>query len=124
MQKSPDKNPVLVKSYSFALRVIKAYQYLVKKKKEFVLSKQLLRSGTSIGANTKEAVYAQSKREFIAKMNIALKEAHESEYWILLLRDSDYFTNTQSHSLLKDVDELIRLLTAIIKSSHKVHSTF
>ncbi len=124
MQKSPDKNPVLVKSYAFALRTIKVYQFLAKKKQEFVLSKQFLRSGTSIGANIKEGIYAQSRKEFIAKLNISLKEAHESEYWIFLMRDSGYLTVIQAQSLLKDVDELIRLLTSIIKTSRKNNSTF
>jgi len=115
--KQDRENPVLDKSYQFALRVVKVFQHLTEEKREWVLSKQVLRSGTSIGANVREAVYAQSKKEFIAKLNIALKEAHESDYWVCLLRDGGYLAVAESSSLLKDVDELIRLLTSIIKSS-------
>ncbi len=119
MEKPAKENIVVVKSYAFAHRIVKAYQYLTKIKHEFVLSNQLLRSGTGIGANIREGVNAQSKKEFISKLNIALNEAHESDYWISLLRDGGYFTLKEAASLLKDVDELIRLLTAIIKSSKK-----
>lgn len=112
-------NIIVVKSYAFARRIVKAYQHLTIKKKEYVLSRQLLRSGTSIGANVREAVNAQSKKEFICKMNIALKEAHESDYWIALLGDGGYFSSQETASLIQDAHELIRLLTAIIKSSHR-----
>ncbi|MEI8230877.1 MAG: four helix bundle protein [Candidatus Peregrinibacteria bacterium] len=115
--KQERENPVRDKSYLFALRIVKVYQYLSEKKYERVLSKQLLRSGTSIGANVREGINAQSKKEFIAKLNIALKEAHESDYWICLLRDGKYLTTEESSSLLKDCEELIRLLTSIIKTS-------
>ena len=108
---------VMNKSYTFALRVIKLYKYLVLEKKEYVLSKQLLRSGTAIGALIKEGEHAQSKADFLNKMNVALKEANETEYWIELLRDSEYLSPTESKSLLEDIAELIRLLISIVKST-------
>lgn len=97
-------NVVQNKSYDFALRIVKVYKYLSQEKKEFVLSKQLLRSGTSIGANIEEAIGGQSKADFFAKLTIAYKETRESKYWIRLLRDSDYLTVEQSNDLLKDVE--------------------
>lgn len=105
------------KSYTFALRIIKLYKYLVAEKKEYVLSKQLLRSGTAIGALIKEGEHAQSKADFLNKMNVALKEANETEYWIELLRDSEYLSTTESLSILEDSTELIRLLISIVKST-------
>ena len=111
------ENVVLAKSKAFAIRTIRLYQYLTSKKKEYVLSKQLLRSGTSIGANIREANNAQSKREFIAKMNIALKEAAESEYWLELLYESDYLSNEEVTSITSDCIEINRLLISIIKGA-------
>jgi len=115
MEKKP--NLIRDKSYSFALRVVRAVRHLMKTEKEFILSKQLLRSGTSVGANIAEGLQAQSKKDFISKLSIALKEAHESDYWIRLLSDSGCLTEKQGLSLQKDLDEIIRLLTAIIKTS-------
>ena len=111
------ENVVMNKSYAFALRVIKLYKYLIYEKKEYVLSKQLLRSGTSIGALIKEGEHAQSKPDFLNKMNVALKEANEAEYWIELLRDSEYLSAAESLSILEDVSELIKLLASIVKST-------
>ena len=111
------ENVVMSKSYTFALRIIKMYKYLVAEKKEYVLSKQLLRSGTAIGALIKESEHAQSKADFLNKMNVALKEANETEYWIELLRDSEYLSTTESLSILEDSTELIRLLISIVKST-------
>ncbi len=105
------------KSKKFAVRIIKLYKYLSETKKEFVISKQVLRSGTSIGANVKEGEYAQSKSDFISKMNIALKEAAETKYWIELLSETDYITQEQSESISADCSEIIKILTAIVKSS-------
>jgi TIGR02436 family protein len=107
------------KSYSFALRIIKLYQYLTlsSEHKEFVLSKQVLRSGTSIGANVKEAIRGQSKPDFRAKMSIALKEASETEYWLNLLYDSGYMDDKSFESIITDNVELIKILTSIVKSS-------
>lgn len=111
----PD-NVVQTKSYDFALRIVKVYKYLSQEKKEFVLSKQLLRSGTSIGANIEESIGGQSKADFFAKMTIAYKEARESKYWIRLLRDSDFLTIEQSDDLLKDIEELLKIIGSIQKS--------
>ncbi len=111
------ENVVMNKSYTFALRIIKLYKYLVTEKKEYVLSKQLLRSGTAIGALIKEGEHAQSKADFLNKMNIALKEANETEYWIELLRDSEYLSTSESLSILDDTSELIKILISIVKST-------
>jgi four helix bundle protein len=110
-------NLIVDKSFDFALRIIKLYRYLVEEKKEYVLSKQVLRSGTSIGANIHEAVEAQSKADFIHKMSISLKEARETEYWLKLLIASEHIDN--SGSILEDITELIKILTSIIKTSKK-----
>jgi len=112
-------NVIEDKSFKFAVRIVKASKYLVKTKKEYVLSKQLLRSGTSIGANVSEAIRGQSKKDFIAKLYISLKEANESRYWIRLLKETDYFEGKEADSLLLDIDEIIKILYSIIKSSEK-----
>lgn len=112
-------NIIVDKSKAFAIRIINLYKYLCEEKHEYVLSKQLLRSGTSIGANVKEAVRGQSKVDFIHKMSISLKEASESEYWIELLFEADYITEQQFNSIIDDCRELIKLLTSIIKTSRK-----
>ena len=112
-------NVIVDKSKAFAVRMVRLYQYLCNEKKEFVLSKQLLRSGTSIGANVKEAIRGQSRDDFTHKMNISLKEASESEYWLELLHETGYITEVQFDSLIADCLELIKILTAIIKSSRK-----
>ena len=111
------ENIVKEKSKSFALRTIKLYQYLCREKKEFVLSKQILRAGTSIGANVCEADCAMSKKEFIAKLNIALKEAAETEYWLELLCLSEYLAQREFESLYHECGEIKALLIAIIKKS-------
>ena len=110
-------NVVMSKSYAFALRIIKLYKYLVAEKNEYVLTKQLLRSGTSIGALIREGEHAQSKADFLNKMNVALKEANETQYWIELMRDSEYLSTTESLSILEDISELIRLLASIVIST-------
>lgn len=107
------------KSRSFALSVIKLYQTLCQENKEFVLSKQLLRSGTSIGANVVEAHHAMSKKEFSAKMNIALKEAAETEYWLDLLYHAGYIGLAQFTAYQQNCTELLRILTSIIKTAKK-----
>ena len=109
-------NVILDKSKKFAIRIIKAYNFLLDKN-EYVLSKQLLRSGTSIGANIKESVYAQSTADFISKLSIALKEAGETEYWIELLVESEYLTEEAGNSLKNDCVEIIKILTSIINST-------
>jgi four helix bundle protein len=107
------------KTKSFALRIIKLYKYLtlVSDMKEYVMSKQILRCGTSIGANVKEALRGQSKADFRAKMNIALKEASETEYWLELLHESDYISKEQFQSIIADNIEIIKILTSIVKNS-------
>lgn len=114
-----EKNIIVDKSKAFAIRIIKLYQYLSAEKNEYVLSKQVLRSGTSIGANIKEAIRAQSKQDFIFKLNISLKEASETEYWLELLYETDYITETQFKSIISECIELIKILTSIINSSKK-----
>ena len=105
------------KSMSFAVRTVKLYQYLSKDKHEYVLSKQLLRSGTSIGANVREAKYGQSRNDFIAKMSIALKEVSETEYWLELLNKTDFLTDEQYRSISADCSEIAKIHTSIVKST-------
>ena len=113
-----NKNSVTYqKSFSFAVRTVNLYKWLCENKKEYILSKQLLRSGTSIGANIKEGLAAQSKKDFIAKYSIALKEASEAEYWIELLEASKYIDDKQKDSLISDLTEIMKLLTASVKTA-------
>jgi four helix bundle protein len=105
------------KSYAFAVRIVKLYQYLTDAKKEFVLSKQLLRSGTSIGANVREGEEGQSRADFLAKFNIALKEANETLYWIDLLHDTDFLNESEYESIYADCLELKKLLVSIVKTT-------
>ena len=118
MNQTPERkeNPALEKSYTFALRIVKLYRHLCEEKKEFVLSKQVLRSGTSIGANVEEACGGQSDKDFTAKIGIAYKEARETHYWLRLLRDSEYLQNNLSESVLSDCGELIKILGSIQKT--------
>lgn len=109
------ENVIVYKSKSFALRIIRLYKFLVKEK-EYVLSKQILRSGTSIGANVKEAIRGQSKADFYMKLNIALKEASETEYWLELLHESDYISSSQFESISKDCTEILKILMSIVKT--------
>ena len=119
------ENVLLDKSKALALRIIRMYKYLCEEKKEFVLSKQVLRSGTSVGANAREANRSQSAKEFVAKMNIALKEADETLYWLELLHESDYIDNEAFNSIYADTEEVLKFLVAIIKTTNsKNHSTF
>lgn len=113
MKESPLKN----KSYSFAIRIVKLSQYLQAEKKEYVLSKQVLRSGTAIGALIREAEFGQSKPDFTSKMNIALKEANETEYWLSILKDTNYIDENLFVSLQSDCKELIAMLVSTVKTS-------
>jgi four helix bundle protein len=113
-------NIIKAKSFAFALRIVKLYQYLTDVKKEFVLSKQLLRSGTAIGAMVREAEHAESKADFIHKLSIGLKEANETEYWLELLQQSGYLDKNDFESYNIEIKELLRLLISIIKSSKKI----
>lgn len=111
------KSIVAEKSYRFAIRVINLYKLLCESKKEYVLSKQLLRSGTAIGALLKEAEHAQSKPDFLNKVNIALKEANEVLYWLMLLKDTDYISQKEFESIAIDAEELIKMLVSIVKTT-------
>jgi len=111
------ENTVKDKSFVFALRVVNLAKYLENKKKEFVLSKQVLRSGTAIGALVREAEHAESRADFIHKMSIALKEANETLYWLELLRQGEYIGDQNFESVRSDSEELIKLLVAIVKTS-------
>ena len=117
-----EKNVLLDKSKAYAVRIIRLYRYMAEAKREFILSKQLLRSGTSVGANCREAYRAQSTADFTAKLGIALKEAEESAYWLELLSETEYITTEQFNSLYADNDELIRLLVSIIKTTRSHNS--
>lgn len=110
------ENIVLQKSYRFAIRIVNLYKYLSEHKREYVLSKQLLRSGTAIGALLKEAEHAQSRADFLHKTNIALKEANEVEYWLMLLKDTDYLTNEEYENIQTDCSEICKLLISIVKT--------
>ena len=110
-------NHIETKSFLFAVRITKLCRYLQEEKKEYILSKQLLRSGTSIGANIAESQQAQSRADFISKLSIALKEAVEANYWLRLLHASDYLTDSAFSSIITDCRELEKLLTSIIKTS-------
>ena len=107
------------KSYRFALRIVKLYKFIAAEKREYVLSKQILRSGTSIGANIEEAGQGQSKADFVHKLAIAQKEAFETLYWLRLLRDSDYLTDAQASTLIADCIELQKMLTASIRTAKR-----
>ncbi|AUC60551.1 hypothetical protein AA637_04975 [Cyanobacterium sp. HL-69] len=112
-------NAIQEKSFKFAIRAVNFYKYLTLEKKEYVLSKQVLRSGTAIGALVREAQQGESRADFIHKMAIALKEAKETEYWILLLNETDYMDKIAFNSMFKDIEELIKLLTSIINTAKK-----
>ena len=111
------ENVVRDKSKTFAIRIVRLYQYLRTDMKEFTLSRQLLRSGTSVGANVKEAIRGQSKADFTAKMSIALKEMSETEYWLELLHETDYLGESQFESIYADCQELLKILHSIVKTS-------
>ncbi len=110
-------NAIKEKSFSFALEIISVYKYLSFEKREFVLSKQMLRSGTSIGANVREAEHAESKADFIHKLSIALKEANETEYWLDLLYQSEYLTVSQFQNIKEQITQQLKLLTSIINTT-------
>lgn len=111
------KSVLQTKSYAFAIRIVRLVQFLQTEKREFVLSKQLLRSGTAIGALIREAEFGQSRADFINKMSIALKEANETEYWINLLHDTDYLDLKSYESIKEDVIEILKLLISTVKTS-------
>ncbi|MBS1534045.1 MAG: four helix bundle protein [Bacteroidetes bacterium] len=110
------ENVVQIKSYAFAVRIVKLYKQLCENNKEYVLSKQLLRSGTSIAANIEEAIGGQSEKDFLSKLSIAYKEARETLFWIRLLTDTNYIDKTESESLICDADELLKIIGSIQKT--------
>ena len=114
------ENIIENKSFEFAVRIVNLYKHLTENKKEFVLSKQILRSGTSIGANVSEAQKGQSKADFNMKMNIALKEANETEYWLRLLHQTDYLSDQEFDSIEKDAKEIIAILVSICKKNKQI----
>ncbi len=111
------ENIILVKSYEFALKIVNLYKEMIYNQKEYELSKQILKSGTSIGANSEEAAGAQSKKDFIAKLSIAYKESRETNYWLRLLKDSEIVENEHANSLITDCEELQKILTSILKTA-------
>jgi len=115
-------NVVQLKSYDFALRIVKLYPIICQREKEYVLSKQLLRSATSIGANIEEAIGGQSKKDFYAKLTIAYKEARETKYWLRLLADAGYLKKEEKESLINDIEELLRIIGSIQKTMNKNNS--
>ena len=112
-------NVIVDKSFDFAVRIVNLSKYLVEQQKEYILSKQLLRSGTSIGANVFEAQRGQTKADFTAKMCIALKEANETDYWLKLLHRTEYLTEAQYTSIYEDMQEILGILTAICRTTNK-----
>lgn len=112
-------NVIQEKTFNFAVRVVNVYKYLKSEKKEFVLSKQLLRSGTSVGANIEEAIGGQSDKDFISKISIAYKEARETRYWLRLLCSTNYLTQQETESLLSDIDEICKIIGSIQISMKK-----
>ena len=119
LERGASVNLILEKSKRFAVRIVRLSQYLQKERQEYVLSKQLLRSGTGIGANVREGTQAASRPDFVNKLSIALKESAETEYWLELLVETDYLTETEFQSIYADNQELTRLLTAIINTSKR-----
>jgi len=109
-------NIVRDKSYQFAIRIVKLYKYIYETKKENTLSKQLLRAGTSIGANIEEAIGGQSDKDFIAKLSISYKECRETHYWLRLLKDTDFITEQEFQSIIKDCEELLKIIASILKT--------
>ena len=118
-----EENAIQKKSMEFSIRIVRLYKYLSKEKKEYTLSKQMLRSGTSVGANAREGKYAQSREDFISKMSIALKEASETEYWLELMNKTGYLSNGEYESIEKDCQEMLKILTGIVKSTKEKKET-
>ena len=110
-------NLIQQKSFDFAIRIVNLYKHLIQEKKEYVLSKQMLRSGISVGANIEEGIAGQSKRDFIAKLQISLKEIRETHYWLRLLTATKYLTEKETKNIIKECKEIMNILTAILKTS-------
>jgi four helix bundle protein len=116
------ENVIQIKSYAFAIKIVNMCKFLQAEKKEYILSKQLIRSGTSIGANIEEAIGGQSRKDFFAKLTISYKEARETKYWIRLLTDTNYLTKEQTAPLLNDIEELLRIIGSIQKTIRNSNS--
>jgi four helix bundle protein len=116
------ENVIQIKSYAFAIKIVNICKFLQAEKKEYILSKQLIRSGTSIGANIEEAIGGQSRKDFFAKRTISYKEARETKYWIRLLTDTNYLTKEQTAPLLNDIEELLRIIGSIQKTIRNSNS--
>lgn len=114
-----DNNILADKAISFAIRIVNCYKFLTEEEKEYIMSKQVLRSGTSIGANIHEAIHGQSRADFISKMSIALKEASETSYWLVILYKTEFLDDKSYKSLKRDIDEIIRILISTIKTTKK-----
>ena len=112
-----DDNTIKTKSEDFAVRIVGLYKYLVEKKSEYVMSKQMLRGGTSVGANISEALCGISRKDFLSKMYIAFKECNETKYWITLLYRTDYISEKEKNSIMNDCEELLRMLSSITKTT-------
>ena len=110
------ENVIMTKSFAFSVRIVNLHKYLSQEKKEHIISKQICKSGTSIGANVAEAQRAQSTADFVSKMKIALKEANETQYWLQLLHETTYLSDKEFHSIHSDLIEVLRILTAICKN--------
>ncbi|HKJ49431.1 MAG TPA: four helix bundle protein [Christiangramia sp.] len=111
------ENVIRTKSFEFSIKIVKLYKSIVAEKKEFVLSRQLIRSGTSIGAMVRESEHAESRADFIHKLSIALKEANETDYWLDLLKESDYISDLEYNEMKEDISGILKILTKIIKTS-------
>ena len=114
-----ENNQIALESRNFAIRIVNLYKFLIGVKKEFVMSKQILRCGTSVGANISESVFAQSRQDFISKLSISLKEASETKFWLDILHETDFITDSQFESLNEDNSKLIGTLVNIINSTKK-----
>ena len=114
-----EDSPIRTKSYALALRIVHLCHFLVQEKREYVMSRQLLKSGTSVGANIEEAQQGQSRRDFASKCAIALKEAYETRYWLRLLRDSQYIQTIQANDLIGETDDVIKMLVVIIRTTKR-----
>ncbi|WP_371807821.1 four helix bundle protein [Lutibacter sp. B1] len=110
-------NVIKTKSFLFFVRIVNLYKFLTQEKKEFIISKQLLRSGTSVGALVRESEHAESKADFIHKLSVALKEANETEYWLDLLKETDYLNELEYISIQENIKEILKILVSIIKTS-------
>ncbi|MBL4715933.1 MAG: four helix bundle protein [Bacteroidia bacterium] len=116
------ENLIQQKSYGFSIKIVQLYKLISREKKEYVLSKQILRSGTSIGANIEEAIGGVSRKDFINKLSISYKEARETKYWLRLLHDTEFIDSKSFHSMYEDCDEIAKIIYSIIRSSKQIEN--